>query len=170
MKTWGRRWRCWRWSVKHLFLSDPPSNPLAWQWKMWIWRGINSGGRREREKKWRKWDLGGRKENRHMHIDLITITWRRGADRACVTCVCMCMYLCISVYVCACACMCAYMCVYMCVCMCVHVCVYVCLCVHHACVCEVGRKVGEGERRLRGVCRHDRKLHHHLPGSKYCHL
>lgn len=170
MKTWGRRWRCWRWSVKHHSPSYPPSNPLVWQWKMWIWRGINSGGQREREKKRLKWDLGGRKENGHMHIDLITITWRRGAHRACVTCVCV--YPCVYVYICVCTCVCMCMCVcvcmcvcirvYMCisvctcvcmctyVCACVHVCtyvctracVYVCMCVHHACVCEVGREVG----------------------------
>ena len=82
----------------------------------------------------------------------------------------MCVYVYVSMYICVCVYVCVHVhvCVHVCVCTCVHVCVcvcvYVCMCVHHACVCEVGREVGEGERRLRAVCRHDRKLHHHLPG------
>ena len=61
----------------------------------------------------------------------------------------MCVYVYVSMYICVCVYVCVHVhvCVHVCVCTCVHVCVcvcvYVCMCVHHACVCEVGRKVGE---------------------------
>ena len=93
------------------------------------------------------------------------------------TCVCMCMCVRVCIYVCVSVCICVYLCVhvyacarmcvrvYMCARMCARACVYMCVCVctMHVCV-RWGGRWGDGERRLRGLCRHDRKLHHHLPG------
>ena len=87
---------------------------------------------------------------------------------ACVcACVCVCVSVCICVYLCVHVYACARMCVrvYMCARMCARARVYMCVCVctMHACV-RWGGRWGDGERRLRGLCRHDRKLRHHLPG------